>query len=137
MTPVWTASGYMNNGNPDPAGPEPVVVITSPTVDEDRRKRSAWLSAQHVATPQTVDYDTFGRAFRTCDDNGNNQICITTLTLDMNGNMQQMKDALGRIGATTKLLQHAQRGDIHGKHRLGQALDTKQCGRRAVKKLGQ
>jgi RHS repeat-associated protein len=57
---------------------------------------AAGKAAAHAGTPATTDLDTLGRAFRHVADNGAGGQYVTTLTLDIEGQVLATTDALGR-----------------------------------------
>jgi RHS repeat-associated protein len=57
-------------------------------------------AAAHASTPATSDLDTLGRTFRTVADNGTAGQYVTTLTLDIQGQVLATTDPLGRAVLT-------------------------------------
>jgi RHS repeat-associated protein len=57
---------------------------------------AAAKAAAHASTPTTSDLDTLGRTFRTVADNGADGQYVTTLTLDIQGQVLATTDPLGR-----------------------------------------
>jgi RHS repeat-associated protein len=61
---------------------------------------AASKAAAHASTPATSDLDPLGRTFRTVADNGTAGQYVTTLTLDIQGQVLAMTDPLGRAVLT-------------------------------------
>lgn len=89
---VKSSLWYTTRNSPDPdIDPEPT----------DKEERSAWLTAKHDTTPQTVNLDVLGRPFMTIDDNAIDGSYTMITELDIQGNPLSITDAKGRAQAFT------------------------------------
>ncbi|AKU92966.1 RHS repeat domain-containing protein [Vulgatibacter incomptus] len=69
-----------------------------PTADKQER-RAAQRTLAHAGTPTVTHLDSLGRPFRTDEDNGGGAVYTTTLTLDIQGNQVEVKDAEDKTAA--------------------------------------
>ncbi|MEZ4847682.1 MAG: hypothetical protein R3B93_03460 [Bacteroidia bacterium] len=90
---VLESQWYIDQGNPDPQGAEPVVTNNS----QNYKPRAAWLAAQHSDTPKIEHLDTLGRVFSMEDDNGPEGVYTTSFVLDILGQQKEVINAKGRI----------------------------------------
>jgi RHS repeat-associated protein len=73
---------------------------TGPLSTDPNQADAASKAAAHAGTPATSDLDTLGRTFRTVADNGTAGQYVTTLTLDIQGQVLATTDPLAREALT-------------------------------------
>lgn len=83
---VLESDWYADRGSPDPSATEPV----------DPRRRAAWLSAQHAATPATTCVDNLGRPVYAVSDYGGGVTASMRSEQDLTGRTFAVHDQLQR-----------------------------------------